>query len=145
MLLEIRFSQEPAIGLHKRVDLVSNLAFIKSVAPFLANQSQRFRQIGVLEDVAFTRGASFTIERVGCEKRSGQALVEPRTERPVMRDEVGHWKTFLSIANRRGEIVAEFQFAEFFMQFSPCIDASGNTDWQHAARRDSLAMQFRQF
>ena len=65
MLLEIGFPQESAIGMHKRVDLVSDLAFVESVAPFLANQSQRSRQIRVLEDVAFTGRASFAIKRVG--------------------------------------------------------------------------------
>src|SRR5437762_877235 len=115
MLLEIGFAQEPAVGMHERVDLVSDLAFVESVAPFLANQSQRSRQIRILEDVPFTRGASFAIKRIGFEKRSGQSFVETRTERPVIRDQVGDWKTFFRIANRRGEIVAKFQFAEFFV------------------------------
>src|SRR5882757_5247100 len=145
MLLEIGFPQESAVGTHKHVDLVSDLAFVESVAPFLANQSQRSRQIWVLKDVAFTGGASFAIKRVGREKRSGQSVVEARTKRPVIRDQIGDRKTFLCIANRRGEIVAQFQFAEFFMQLRPRIDASWNTDRQHAARRNSLAMQLRQF
>src|SRR5438067_10788777 len=115
MLLKIGFPQEPAIGTHKRVDLVSDLAFVESVAPFLANQSQRSRQIWVLEDVAFTGSASFAIKRVGRGKRSGQSLVEARTKRTVIRDQIGDRKTFLGIANRRGEIVAQFQFTEFFV------------------------------
>jgi hypothetical protein len=145
MLLEIGFAQEPAIGTHKRVDFVSDLAFVESVAPFLANQSQRSRQIWVLEDVAFTGRAFFAIKRVGCDKRSGLSLVEAWTKRPVIRDQIGDWKTFLGIANRRGEIVAQFQFAEFFVQLRPRVDASWNTDWEHAAWRNSLVMQLRQF
>src|SRR4029077_19734285 len=134
---EIGFPQEPAIGTHKRVDLVSNLAFVESVAPFLANQSERSRQIWVLEDVAFTGRATVSIWRrralapvnrfigpgagrlhwqgVGLDKRSGQSFVEARTKRPVVRDQIGDRKTFLGIANRRGEIVSQFQCAEFFV------------------------------
>src|SRR5882757_7712876 len=145
MLLEIGFAKEPAIGTHKRVDLVCDLAFVESVAAFLANQSQRSRQIRVLEDVAFTGSASFAIKRVGRDKRSGQSLVEARTERPVIGDQISDRKTFLGIANRRAEIVAQFQFAEFFVQLRPSVDASGNTDRQHAARRNSLAMKLREF
>src|SRR5258707_6514389 len=108
MLLEFVFAKEPAIGTHKRVDLVCDLAFVESVAPFLANRSQRSRQIRVLEDVAFTGRAFFAIKRVSRDKRSGQSFVEARTERPVIRDQIGDWKTFLGIANRRGAIVAQF-------------------------------------
>src|SRR6266508_434346 len=115
MLLEIGFPQEPAIGTHKRVDLVSDLAFVESVAPFLANQSQRSRQIWVLEDVALAGRASFAIKCVSFDKCSGQSFVEARTKRPVIRDQIGDRKTFLGIANRRGEIVAQFLFAEFFV------------------------------
>src|SRR4029453_6344142 len=99
----------------KRVDLVSDLAFVETVPPFLANQSQRSRQIRVLEDVTFTGSASFAIKRVGHDERSWQSLVEARTKRPVIRDQIGDRKTFLGIANRRCEIVAQFQFAEFFV------------------------------
>src|SRR5262245_23624546 len=106
MFLEIGFPQESAVGLHKSVDLDSDLAFVSSVAPFLANQSQRSRQIRVFEDVAFTRRASLAIKRVGFEKRSGQSLVETRTERPVICDQIGDWKTFFGITNRESEIVA---------------------------------------
>ena len=56
------------------------------MAPFLANQSQRSRQIWILEDVAFTRSASFAVEAVRFQKRSRQSVVETRTERPVIRD-----------------------------------------------------------
>src|SRR5258707_4570607 len=98
MFLEIGFPQETTIGTHKRVDLVSDLAFVESVAPFLANQSQRSRQIWVLKDVAFTGAASFAIKRVGREKRSGQSLVEARTKRPVIRDQIRDPETFLGIA-----------------------------------------------
>src|SRR6266850_3764704 len=115
MFLEIGFPQESAIGTHKRVDLVGDLACVESVGPFLANQSQRSRQIWVLEDVALTGSASFAIKRVGRDTRSGQSLVEARTERPVIRDQISDRKTFLGIANRRAEIVAQFQFSEFFV------------------------------
>src|SRR5215467_1652118 len=115
MFLEIDFPQESAIGLHKSVDFVSDLAFVKSVAPFLADQSQRSRQIRILEDVAFTGSASFAIKRIGLEKCSRRSFIEARTERPVVRDQIGHRKTFLSIANRWGEVVAQLQFAESFV------------------------------
>src|SRR4029450_2628980 len=105
MLLEVGFPQEPAIGTHKRVDLVSDLATVESIAAFLANQSQRSRQIGVLEDVAFCRRASFAVERVRFQKRAGQSFVKTRTERPVVRSQFCDWKTFLGVANRRGEII----------------------------------------
>src|SRR5215467_13758097 len=120
MFLEIDFPQESAIGLHKSVDFVSDLAFVKSVAPFLANQSQRSRQIRILEDVAFTGSATVSIwrrralapirrlagpranrlhwQRISPEKRSGQSFIKPRTERPVIRNQIGHRKTFLGIA-----------------------------------------------
>src|ERR1700758_2275848 len=145
MLLEIGFPQEPAIGTHKRVDFVSYLACVEGVPSFLADQSQRSRQIRVLEDVAFTGRASFAIKRVGRDKRSGQSFVEARTERPVIRDQIGDRETFLGMANRRGEIVAQLQLPEFFVQRAPRIYASGNTDRQHAAWRNSFAMQLRQF
>src|SRR5215831_1231254 len=115
MLVEIDFPQEPAIGAHKCIDLVRDLAFVESVPTFLADQSQCSRQIRVLEDVAFTGSASFAIKRVGFEKRSGQSFVETRTERPVIRDQIGDGKTLLGIADRRSEIVAELQFAEFLV------------------------------
>src|SRR4029453_4135408 len=133
--LYIGFPQESAIGAHKRVDLVSDLAFVESVAPFLANQSQCSRQIRVLEDVTFTGRASFAIKRVSLEKPSRESFVKAGAERPVIRDQIGDWKTFLGIANRRGEIVAQFQFTEFFVYFRPGIAASGNIDRQHTARR----------
>src|SRR5215467_286870 len=115
MLLEIAFPQEPAIGTHKRVDFVSDLACVEGVAPFLANQSQGSCQVWVLEYVAFIGRASFAIKRVGFDERSGQSFVEARTERPVIRNQISDWKTFLGIANCRGKIVAQFQFAEFFV------------------------------
>src|SRR5437667_11798185 len=99
MLLEIGFPQEPAIGTHKRVDFVGDLACVEGVAPFFANQSQRSRQIWVLEDVAFTGSAFFAIKRVGLDKRSGQPFVETRTERPVIRDQIGDRKSFLGMTN----------------------------------------------
>src|ERR1051326_5503170 len=70
MFLEVGFPQKSAISLHKRVDLVSDLALVECVASVIANQSQRFGQIRVLEDVALARGAFFTIKRVGFEERS---------------------------------------------------------------------------
>src|SRR5262249_38443249 len=106
MLLEIGLPQEPAIGSHESVDLVSDLTLVESVPPFLTNQSQRPCQIRVFEDVAFTGRASFAIKRVGLEKRSGQTLVKARTERPVIRDQIADWKTFFGITNRGSEIVA---------------------------------------
>ena len=71
MLLEIDFAQKTAILLHELVDLVRDLAFIKSVAPFLADQSQRFRQRRIFEDVALRRRPAFAVERVSFEKRAG--------------------------------------------------------------------------
>ena len=70
----------------------------------------------------FARSAAFAVERVGFEKSAGQPFVNPRTERPVIRDQLGDRKTFLRIMDRRREIVAKFQFAEFFVQLGPGID-----------------------
>ena len=64
MLLEIGFAQKTAIRLHELVDLVRDLASVKSVPAFLADQSQRLRQRWILEDVAFRGRAAFAIERV---------------------------------------------------------------------------------
>src|SRR4029079_11868404 len=86
MILEIGFAQEAATGPHKRVDLVSDLTFVKSVAPFLANRSKRSRQIWILKDIAFTGSACFAIKRIGRGKRAGQSFVEARTKRPVIRN-----------------------------------------------------------
>ena len=68
VLLEIGFAQIAAVRLHERVDLVRDLAFVKSVAAFFADQAQRLRQRRILEDVAFRRRAAFAVERVGFEK-----------------------------------------------------------------------------
>ena len=90
----------------KRVDLVGDLAFVKSVATFFANQAERFCQRWILEDIAFRRCAAFAIQRVGFEKAAGETFVETRTERPIIGDEFGDRKTFLGITNGRREIIA---------------------------------------
>ena len=106
MFFEIRFAQVAAVRLHEGVDLVRDLALVKSVAAFLADQAQRSCEIGILEDVAFGRCAAFAIERVGLEKSAGQILVKLRTEMPVKGDQFADRKTFLGITNRAGKIVA---------------------------------------
>ena len=85
MLLEIGFSQKAAIRLHESVDLVGDLAFVKSVATFFTDQSQRFREVRIFENIALGRSAAFAVERVSFEKRAGQSFVKPRTETPSNR------------------------------------------------------------
>src|SRR5438874_13804054 len=98
MLLEINFSQETAIGSHKRVDLVRDFAFVKSVAPFFANQPQSFRQRGIFENVALRRSAALAVERVSFEKRAGQSLIQARPKRPVIGNQFRDWKTLFRIS-----------------------------------------------
>ena len=75
MLLEIGFPQKAAIRPHELVDLVRDLALVKSVATFFANQSQAFSRGRILENIALRRGAAFAVERVSLEKSAGQSLV----------------------------------------------------------------------
>src|SRR5206468_9331908 len=111
MLLEIGFPQEAAIRTHKRVDLVGDLTFVETIAPLLADQSQRSRQRWILEDVAFCRRAALSIwrrrvlapigrltgprvgrlhwQRVCLDKCAGQSFVQTWTERPVVRNQIG--------------------------------------------------------
>ena len=70
MLFKIHFAQVTAVGLHERVDLVSNLAFVEGIASFLADQAQGVGERGILEDVAFGRRAAFAVQRVSFEKRA---------------------------------------------------------------------------
>ena len=144
MFFEIRFAEITAVRFHERIDLVRDLALVKNVAPFLADQAQRVCERGILEDVAFRRRAAFAVERVGFEKTAGQPFIYPRTERPVIRDQFRDGETFLRVMNRRREIVAEFEFAEFFVQLGPRVDRSRHTDRQHAGGRNALALQLRQ-
>ena len=44
--------------------------------------------------------------------------------RPVIGDQIGDRKTFLGIMDRRREIVAQLQFAEFLVQLGPGVDAA---------------------
>ena len=142
LFLEIGFAQETAVLLHEDIDLVRDLAFVKNVAPFLADQSQRFCQRWVLENVAFRRRLPFAVERVGFEECAWKSFIEPRTECPIVRDQLSDWKTFFGITNRRGEIVGEFQFAEFLVEFGPRINRSRHADRQHPLWRNRLAIQF---
>ncbi len=144
MLFEIGFTQKTAVLAHEHVDLVRDLAAIKSVAAFLADQAQSFRERRIFENVAFGRRAAFAVERVSFEKRARQTFVNARTERPIVRDQLRDRKTFLGITNRRREIVTEFEFAKLFVQFSPCINSSGHADRQHPGRRNRLALQLRE-
>src|SRR5437588_9271564 len=105
MLFEINFSQETAIGLHERVDLVRDLAFVKSVPTFFADQPQRLRERGIFENIALRRSAAFPIERVSFEKRAGDSFIQARAKRPVIRDQFRDWKTSLGISNRRRKVV----------------------------------------
>ena len=98
-----------------------------------------------MKDIAFGRGAPFAVKCVGFEKRPGQTFVDARTETPVIGDQFADGKTFLRIMDRRREIVSQFQFPEFLLQLRPGVNATGHADWQHAGRRDRLALQFREF
>ena len=144
MLFEINFSQETAIGLHERVDLVRDLAFVKSVPTFFADQAQRLCERGIFENITLRRSAALPIERVSFEKRAGDSFIQARAKRPVIRDQFRDWKTSLGISNRRRKVVVQFQFPEFFLQLRPCVHCSRHADWQHADRWNRLAMQFRQ-
>src|SRR5689334_11187474 len=53
MLLEIGFPQKTPVSLHKRVDFIGDLTFVKTIASSLADQSQRRCQRWIFEDVAF--------------------------------------------------------------------------------------------
>src|SRR5437763_16387643 len=57
VLFEIGFTQKTAILAHELVDLVCDLAFVKSVATFLANQSQCSCERRIFEYLAFCRRA----------------------------------------------------------------------------------------
>src|SRR6266516_978356 len=105
MLLEINFPQETAIGPHEPVDLVSDLAFVKSVAPFFADQPQSLRQRGIFENVALRRSAALPVERVSFEKRAGQSFIQARPKRPVVGDQFRDWKTLLGISDRRRKVI----------------------------------------
>ena len=71
MFLEIGFPQKAAIRPHELVDLVRDLTFIKGVATFFSDQSQGFRESGILENIAFGRGSPFSVECVRLEKAAG--------------------------------------------------------------------------
>ena len=141
MLLKIDLAQKPAVLLHETVDLARDLAFVERIAAFLADQSQSCREARILEDVAFRRCAPFAIECVRLHKCTGEPFINARTERPVVRDQLGDRETLFGITNCRGEIVTQFQFSEFLVQFSPGIYRSRHGDRQHAGRRNGLAMQ----
>src|SRR5947199_8215051 len=101
MLLEIGFPRETTVSTHKRVDFVRDLTFVETIAPSLADQSQRSRQRWIPENVAFCRRAAFAVQGVGFQKCAGQSFVEAWAERPVVCNQIGDWKTFLGITNRR--------------------------------------------
>src|SRR5947209_4024005 len=105
MLLKIGLAKKPAVLLHEFVDLVCDLALVKSVAPFFADESQGARQRGIFEDVAFAGRAAFAVESVGLKKSAGQTLVELGTEMPVERDQLGNRKAFFRVMDRRRQIV----------------------------------------
>src|SRR5690349_9158296 len=99
MFLEINFPQKPAVLLHERVDLVRDFSFVKNIAAFFADQSQSASERRVFENVALGRRAAFAIQRVGFKKTSGQTFVKPRTEAPVIRDQLGYGKSFVGITS----------------------------------------------
>src|SRR5438046_103232 len=76
MFLKIGFAQKAAIGLHEIIDLVRDLASVKSVPAFLADYSQCFRKRWILEDVAFCGCAAFAVERVRFQKRARQTFIK---------------------------------------------------------------------
>src|SRR4051794_8604320 len=97
----------PAIGLHESVDLLRDLPFIENIASFLADQAQRLGERRILENVAFSRAASFTVERVGFEEAAGQTFVKLGTKMPVKRNQFGNRETFFRVLDRGRQIVAE--------------------------------------
>jgi len=105
MLLEINFPQKTAIGPHERVDLVRDFAFVKSIAPFFANQPQSFRQRGIFENVALRRSAALAVERVSFEKGAGQSFIQARPERPVISNQFRDRKSLFGVPNRRRKII----------------------------------------
>ncbi len=142
MFFEIDFSQKSAVLLHELVDLVRDLALVKSVAPFLADQVQRFCQCRIFENVAFRRRPVFAVERVSFKKSAGKSFIKFRAEVPVERDQFRDRETFFCIMDRWCEIVAQFQFPELFMELGPGIHRSRHADRQHAARRNRFAIEF---
>src|SRR5262245_16742778 len=138
MFFEIDLAEKTAVRLHELVDLVRDLAFVESVAPFFADQTQRVSERRIFENVAFRGRAAFAVECVSLEKSAGQAFVKLRTEAPVERDQIRNWKPFLSVMNCRREIVRKFQLPEFFMQLGPRIDRSRNADRQKSTWRNHL-------
>ncbi len=140
MFFQIFFAQKAAVLAHELVDLVPDLAVVESVASFFADESERFRQRRIFENVALRRRAS--VDRVGLGEAAGQTFVKLRSEMPVKRDQLGNRKTFLGVTDRRREIIGEFQFPKFFVQLRPGIHRSRHADWQHSARRNHFAIQF---
>src|SRR5260370_41229873 len=51
MFFEVDFAQKSAVLAHELVDLVRDLTFVKSVATFLSNLSQRLRERQMLRTV----------------------------------------------------------------------------------------------
>ena len=145
MLFEVRFAQKAAVSLHEIVDLIRDLTCVKSVAAFLADQAQAFCERGIFEDVAFRRRAPFAVERISFEKTARHVFVERHAPSPVISDQLRDRKTFLGVTDRRREIVAQFEFAEFLVQLRPRIHRSRHTDRQHAERRNCFAMQLGEF
>ena len=75
MFLEIGFPQKASIRPHELVDLVCDLTFIKSVATFFSDQPQRFREGGILQNVALSRCSPFSVECVRLKKGAWQSFV----------------------------------------------------------------------
>ena len=106
MLLEIGLPQVTAVRLHEHVNLVRYLAFVISVASFVANQTQALAERGILENIASCRSASLAVKGIGLQKSAGQLAVEGYAAGPVPSDQLGHRETFFCVTNCSGEIVA---------------------------------------
>ena len=61
---------------------------------------------------------------------------------PVKGDQFSDGKTFVGVFRGRRQIVTQFELAEFLMQLAPNVNASGHTDWKHAAGWNRFAAQF---
>src|SRR5207237_9128027 len=93
VLFKIDFAEKTAVLLHELVDLVRDLALVKSVPPFLADRAQRLRERRIFENVAFRGRAVFPVECIRFKKSAGQIFVEFWPEVPLERKKLGNRKT----------------------------------------------------
>src|SRR5262249_55824656 len=142
MLLKISLAEKTAILPHELVDSVRDFSLVENVATFFSNQTQRLGQCRVLENIAFRRRPTFAIDGIRFEKRAWRILVNFRRKVPIKGDQLGNRKTFVGVFCSRRQIVTQLEFAEFLVHLAPRINASGHTDWKHAAWWNRFATHF---